>query len=109
VSAVAAGVHDPVLYGAAMNFAEFQASGRDVPDILINDSIRSGFGDDVGPIQGRLYFNDELYIEGSADAYCLTIGNSSHGGELVALERELYEFAVGEGYIDAEPLEDSRY
>lgn len=83
-----------------MTFQEFCATGRDLPDLA---TIPHCAAQEIhGP--GRVYLDDEwpLVIEqgSSPDLWCLTIGNSSHeSNDLQTLERELYEFAVTEGYL----------
>lgn len=88
-----------------MTFTEFQASGRDVADLRAFDHIAAQFEDSGKPVPGRVYV-DGLYIEGTAGAYCLTIGNSSEAGaNLAAMERALFDFAVTEGYVDGPTTE----
>lgn len=84
---------------SAMTFAQFQATGRDVADL---SAIASCAAQELGGA-GRIYLDDEwpLVIETDlARGWVLTIGNSSECyGVLFDAERELYEFAVSEGYI----------
>jgi len=82
-----------------MTFAEFVATGRDVPDI---SRIRK-FRDEYAPGPARIYV-DALVIERGPEgspAWVLTIGNLQWGGDaLEPLERELYAFALDEGHCD---------
>lgn len=93
-----------------MNFTEFQATGRDVADLRVIESIADGFDGCDKAMAGRLYHGD-LYIESNADgSFFLTVGSVSHasstgGLTLEALERELYEFAISEGYIEGPSTE----
>lgn len=83
----------------SVSFAEFQASGVAVADLSAIDHIGNQLGCD-GPMPGRVYANDALYIEGTPGNYCLTIGNHSESSDdLERLERQLYEFAVSEEAI----------
>lgn len=87
-----------------MTLDEFRATGRDVPNLgAIEHIAASG---QSGP--GRTYLDNYLFIEqlprracstGPA-RWCLTIGNSQRVASLAVLERDLYEFAVSEGYIN---------
>lgn len=79
-----------------MTLEEFRATGRDVPDLgLIENLGAAGFGG-----RGRVYGVDgDLAIEFHCGGWCLTIGNSQRVASLAVLERDLYEFAVSEGYI----------
>ena len=82
-----------------MTLAEFRATGRDVPDLATIPHCAAS--EMHGP--GRVYLDTEwpLVIEGSvADGWYLTIGNRSERmPSLEAAERDLYEFAVTEGYV----------
>ena len=81
-----------------MTFEQFQATGRDVPDLQAYRHIYAQMGYDRA-VPGRVY-QDELFIEGVAGTYCLTIANEGwQGADLERMERALYDFAVGEGYI----------
>ncbi len=83
-----------------MNFTEFQATGRDVPDLRAFAHIAAQFEDVDSPAPGRVYV-DGLYIEGTAGTYCLTIGNHSEASaDLSRMERQLFDFAISEGYIE---------
>ena len=94
-----------------MKFSEFQATGRDVPDIRIVRSIYAAIASDDKPLPGRIYV-DDLYIESDVftdgvQRYFLTIGNSSEAStDLPKLERQLFDFAVSEGYIDGPTTEE---
>ena len=81
-----------------MTFAEFQATGRVVEDLAAVPTLHV---QEVETGPGRIYLDGDLYIAGAAPTYCLTIGNSSRcSSDLEALERELFEFAVSEGYAE---------
>lgn len=90
-----------------MNFAQFQATGRDVADLRAVESIAAQLADDsTGPLPARIY-GDGLFIEtgveDNAPVYHLAIGSDSRVSfDLPRLERALYDFAVSEGYIDGE-------
>lgn len=90
-----------------MNFKEFQATGKDVPDLRAFDEVLAQLGEDrAEPMPGRLYVG-ALYIEGTVGAYCLTIGNHTEAGaQLTLMERALYDFAITEGYIDGPTTEE---
>ena len=47
-----------------------------------------------------LHIESALEIEGATGEYVLTIGNAQKFGDLEALERDLYDFAVSEGFFD---------
>lgn len=84
----------------AISFASFQASGRDVADLR---AVLPDMYERRTP--GRVYTGD-LVIEdtrGNADgAWMLTIGNSSRcSNDLKSLERELFDYGIDEGHIDA--------
>ena len=87
-----------------MTLDEFRATGRDVPDLgAIGHIAASG----VESGAGRTYLDDTLFIEQlprracstGPVRWCLTIGNHQRVASLATLERDLYEFAVSEGYI----------
>lgn len=88
-----------------MTLDEFRATGRNVPDLGAIDHIAAS--GQSGP--GRTYLDDTLFIEQlprrvcsvGPVRWCLTIGNSQRVASLATLERDLYEFAVSEGYINA--------
>lgn len=94
-----------------MNFSQFQATGRDVADLREYDEVLAQLGEDRdAPMPGRLYLGAlyiELGVENDAPVYHLTIGNrSTMSADLAALERELFDFAVSEGYIDGPTTEE---
>ena len=80
-----------------MTFEQFQATGRDVADLA---TIPHCAAQEMhGP--GRVYLDTEwpLVIEG-CNGWCLTIGNSTESSLVLEdLERDLYAFAVAEGYV----------
>ena len=89
-----------------MTFEQFQAAGKDCTNIgeAIGDECLDGAA-------GRLYC-DTLYIERWSDdragiappngpTWLLTLFNEQWDGELIELERKLYEFALSEGYCEA--------
>ncbi|MGH8290615.1 MAG: hypothetical protein ACREV7_16615 [Steroidobacteraceae bacterium] len=84
-----------------LTFPDFQATGRDVPDLSEIPEIAAQGIENTTP--GRVYTDGLLYIERSADPldpwHRLTIGNHQFVEPLAALEQRLYEFAVSEGYI----------
>jgi hypothetical protein len=80
-----------------MNFEQWQATGRDVPDI--NQVIDTCNGE---MLPGRVYEGD-LYIENGdkMDRWFLTIGNSQYADDdLESLERILFDWAVDEGFFE---------
>lgn len=78
-----------------MTFEQFQATGRDIPDLaMVEHAASQGMS---GP--GRAY-DDDLFIMGdAATGWCLTIENDSRIGALPNLEARLYEWACEEGYL----------
>lgn len=81
-----------------MTLDEFRATGRDVADL---GAIEHCAAQEMsGP--GRVYLDPEwpLVIERVRGDWCVTIGNSQRVASLATLERDLYEFAVSEGYIN---------
>lgn len=80
-------------------FAQFQASGRDCPD------LGEAGVDDCEGMPGRLYGAEEgeLYIEREGDVFWLTIANETRMGALQELERILYDWALDEGHLDEAP------
>lgn len=90
-----------------MNFREFQATGRGVPDLRDDDAVAPQLADSDTPLGGRVYL-DGLFIErGEGGEYCLTIGNRSEiGKDLAVMERALYDFAITEGYVDGPSIEE---
>lgn len=76
-----------------VGFQKWQATGR-YTDLNYTGEIEPG----------RIYEGD-LYIQRGDDGdWCLTIGNDSElSDDLAALERKLYDWAVGEGYFEATP------
>lgn len=90
-----------------MTLDEFRATGRDVPDL---GAIPHCAAQEMsGP--GRVYLDSDwpLVIEqlprracsAGPVRWCLTIGSHQRVASLAVLERDLYEFAVSEGYINA--------
>jgi hypothetical protein len=85
-----------------MTFTEFQATRRDVEDLGTIEHI-AGAGVQG---EGSTYLDDQLFLECATcgtmvPVYTLTIGNYTESTEdLERLERELYEFAVSEGYVE---------
>lgn len=79
---------------AQMTFREFLASGRDVADVgaIVGEPEQDGMA-------GRVYADDSCYISGTAGDWSLTISNGSWDGPLPGLERRLFEYAAGEGYL----------
>jgi hypothetical protein len=83
-----------------LTFAEFQATGRNVLELAAIAGAQ-GF---EGP--GRVYCAGFVIETGRYAAWCLTIENGSReSNDLASLERDLYDWARGEGYID-EPVSD---
>lgn len=81
-----------------MTFDDFQATGVDCADIgaVLRDECLEG-------VAGRIYCG-ALYIQSwdNPKGPWLTImGREEPSGALVDVERELYEFAVSEGYCDS--------
>lgn len=82
-----------------MTFKDFQATGRDVTDLGAIPEIAAQ-GDFEGRA-GRVY-HGELFLERHNKwQYCLTLGNESRvSSNLPSLERDLFDWAVGEGYLE---------
>jgi hypothetical protein len=99
-----------------MKFSEFQATGRDVPDLRAFPHIAAQLGLDLegvdSPIPGRVYLDNGLFIQRETFSdgevhWFVTISNGgSESLHLVDCERELYEFAVSEGYIEGPTTEE---
>lgn len=97
-----------------MRFAEFQAMGRDVADLRTIPTIAAQLDLDLegvdSPAPGRIYL-DGLFIQSDTFSdgkqhWFVTISNGgSESLHLVDCERELFEFAVSEGYIDGPTTE----
>ncbi len=91
----------PCRYGAQVNFAEFQATGRDVPDL--GKFPHFAAQDVTGP--GRAYLDYGLFIQSDTFSdgklhWFVTISNGGRESlDLADCERELYEFAISEGYV----------
>jgi hypothetical protein len=77
-----------------MTLEEFMITGRNVADLSTIDHLASQGME--GP--GRVYAED-LVIAGTPGNWCLTIENDSRMGDLEALERALYDWAIDEGYL----------
>ena len=84
-----------------VNFAQFQATGRDVADLGgIPEIAAQG---EFSGIAGRVYAGGLFIEKGARGTWVLTIGNCSNTARaLHALEHQLYCFAVSEGYVDGE-------
>lgn len=86
-----------------MTFEAFQATAKEFADLR-----KAGLDGDYyeDQIAGRVYCGQlviECGVEDDAPVYCLTIGNHSEmNGDLEYLERQLFDFAVSEGYADVE-------
>lgn len=91
-----------------MTFEEFQASRREVSDL--GAELQDAAFEDCGIASGLVYLNT-LYIQHVTDnwpqdarargAFYLVIGNAEWiSDDLTSLERKLYEFADGEGYLE---------
>lgn len=77
----------------AMTFKDFVASGRDVADL--GEEIAGMEG-----VAGRVYVAEGgLHIERYGSDWLLTIYNDQIEGDLPTLERELYDFAMIEGWV----------
>jgi len=85
-----------------MTFEEFQATGRDVPDLSALPLIAA---QGIEPGQaGRVYagdlFIETLKLDGAPTEYQLTIGSDSRiSADLSSLEGFLYRFAKLQGYL----------
>ena len=97
---------DNVLKGGGkvvnLTFERFIAT-RSWSDNLAKAVDSSQWGDSVACGQvyaGGLCIESALDIEEATGEYVLTIGNCQRFGDLDSLERDLYEFAVSEGYFD---------
>ena len=80
-----------------MTFEQFQATRTHCDDLgkALNDA-RWEF--EPAPAKGNLYLGC-LYLEAFGDEWLLVIGNTeARSADLEALERDLYNFAVSEGY-----------
>jgi hypothetical protein len=76
---------------------QFRATGRDVADLNAEPDIY--LGDEVRP--GRVYEGGLCIETGASAKWCLTVGNDSReSDDLAALELDLYDFGVGEGYFE---------
>lgn len=85
-----------------MTFEQFQAT-RTWSDDLAAAAQSAQWGD--GTSSGQVYtdglcIESALHIEGATGEYVLTIGNVQKFGDLEPLERDLYDFAVSEGYFE---------
>ena len=79
---------------APMTFEQFQATGVAWADMREHGVVCDYLYGNEEPVPGRIYAED-AFIEGNeAVGYCLTMGNDSHMGPLLQLERELYEWLV---------------
>jgi hypothetical protein len=84
-----------------LTFEQFQATRKPCDDIgkALNDARWEG---ESKPATGFLYL-DCLYIESFNGEWLLVIGNTEGvSPNLESLERDLYAFAVSEGYADDE-------
>ncbi len=94
-----------------MTFAEFQATGRDAPDL---GAFLRDFGIDEPDARGRIYLKS-LFLEDtstwpetlpgkSRGRWYTLIGRSEfESDDLAEIERTLYRFAISEGYITPDP------
>jgi len=93
-----------------MTFAEFQATGRAVDDLVAatdDDGLRYSREADSPPARGRVYC-DSLWIEERPESgwpngrgerwWCLIGRDDWLTDDLAAVERRLYAFACDEGY-----------
>jgi hypothetical protein len=82
-----------------MTFQQFQATRQECGDLA--QTIHGAYFEDyAAPASGFLYADGELFIEKFDGEYVLTIGNASgRSGNLEAMERDLYDFAVSEGIV----------
>jgi hypothetical protein len=88
-------------------FAEFQATGRDVADLGTIDHIAAS-GIESGA--GRVYFDGYLFIQLIGTSWEVPIGNTSERFTVLTnAERKLYEFALSEGYINAESIRQAHH
>lgn len=85
-----------------MTFEQFQATRKWCDDL--GKALSDARWEDGEKGRGQLYL-DCLYIEssigweGATGGYCLQIGNSQKmSDDLESLERDLYDWAMAEGY-----------
>lgn len=84
-----------------MTFEQFQATRKWSDNLATSVPADFYFGDMPGQVYAEsLYIEAAEGIEGATGEYLLTIGNHQKFGELEALERDLYDFAVSEGIIE---------
>lgn len=83
-----------------MAFEQFQATKKSVDDLAVALPFNADLYD--GRVVAGLVYLGELSIEKvEGNCWSLTIGNLSKvSRDLVALERDLYEFAQSEGYFE---------
>lgn len=84
-----------------LTFEQFSASGRDVPDLAIEHP-----GLDLEGIAGRVFIRPGgPYLERHEEHWILILGNleweaDDNPADRLRLERVLYDWAKGEGYMD---------
>lgn len=86
-----------------MTFEQFQATRKWCDDLGAALSDGRWEGGDKGRGQlylDCLYIESALGIEGATGEYVLTIGREQTFGVLETLERDLYAWAMAEGYGD---------
>ena len=81
-----------------MTFEQFQATRqwRDNLSDMLSDEMLEGISGQS--YLGCLYIEAADSIECATGPYLLTIGRDQTFGELEALERDLYDWAMAEGY-----------
>jgi hypothetical protein len=84
-----------------MTFEQFQSTGRDVVDLAV-EFEKHGLGDlEFARVAGRVYHGSTYIEKGREGKWNLIIGNCEWESEdLTILERELYDFALGEGVLE---------
>lgn len=85
-----------------MTLAQFQATGRPCDDLgaVLEDDTWAG---EPFPGRGRLYLQDQLYIEWRDGEWSLPIGDGAWTStDLASLEERLYQFAVDELLVTKE-------
>jgi len=79
-----------------MTFEEFRATRKFCPDL--RTTIHADFYEDCVKAPIGLLYQDDFYIEIADGSFFLTIGcEQKTSDDLEALERDLFDYAIGEG------------
>jgi hypothetical protein len=95
---------------SAMTFEQFQATGRDVPDLrdCEDSSIWDAYEFATRRVPGRVYAGN-AYIERQGDRwYCQIANTEMVDANRAKVERFLYDWALSEGYFDGQITQDVR-